>query len=70
MIYRDWGGAEFKDVLGSVEYLKETGYVDSGKIAVVGGSFGGFMCMTCITKAEIWKCTFEYVGPCESVYFY
>lgn len=64
MIYRDWGGAEFKDVLGSVEYLKETGYVDSGKIAVVGGSFGGFMCMTCITKApEIWKCAVDIFGP-------
>ena len=26
MIYKDWGGAEFKDVLGSVDYLKESGY--------------------------------------------
>lgn len=64
MIYRDWGGAEFKDVLGSVDYLKKSGYVDSGKIAVVGGSFGGFMCMTCITKApELWKCAVDIFGP-------
>jgi len=64
MIYRDWGGAEFQDVLGSVEFLKNSGYVDKNKIAVVGGSFGGFMCLTCITKApEIWKCAVDIFGP-------
>ena len=64
MIYKDWGGAEFKDVLGSVDYLKKSGYVDPKKIAVVGGSFGGFMCMTCITKApEIWRCAIDIFGP-------
>lgn len=63
-IYRDWGGAEFKDVIGSVDYLKKSGYVDPKKIAVVGGSFGGFMCLTCITKApEIWKCAVDIFGP-------
>jgi len=65
-IYKDWGGAEFKDVLGSVDYLKKSGYVDSKKIAVVGGSFGGFMCLTCITKSpEIWKCAVDIFGPSD-----
>ena len=64
MIYKDWGGAEFKDVLGSVGYLKDSGYVDEKKIGVVGGSFGGFMTMTCITKSpEIWKCAIDIFGP-------
>ncbi len=64
LIYKDWGGAEFKDVLGSVDYLKQSGYVDPEKIGIVGGSFGGFMCMTCITKApEIWKCAIDIFGP-------
>lgn len=66
LIYRDWGGNEFKDVLGSAEYLKKSGYVDPGKIAVVGGSFGGFMCLTCITKApELWKCAVDIFGPSD-----
>ncbi|MBK6877653.1 MAG: S9 family peptidase [Ignavibacteria bacterium] len=64
MIYKDWGGAEFKDVLGSVDYLKNSGYVDPKKIAVVGGSFGGFMTLTCITKApDLWKCAIDIFGP-------
>jgi dipeptidyl aminopeptidase/acylaminoacyl peptidase len=63
-IYRDWGGAEFKDVLSSVDYLKNSGYVDPKKIAIVGGSFGGFMTLTCITKApDLWKCAIDVFGP-------
>lgn len=66
MIYRDWGGKEFKDVLGSVDFLKKSRYVDPAKIAVVGGSFGGYMCLTCITKApEIWKCAVDIFGPSD-----
>ncbi|MBN8569177.1 MAG: S9 family peptidase [Ignavibacteria bacterium] len=64
MIYKDWGGAELQDVLGAVDYLKETGYADPKKIAVVGGSFGGFMTLTCVTKApKIWKCAIDIFGP-------
>jgi dipeptidyl aminopeptidase/acylaminoacyl peptidase len=63
-IYKDWGGAEFKDVLAAHEYLLNSGYADKDKIAVVGGSFGGFMCLTCITKApELWKCAVDVFGP-------
>ncbi len=64
MIYKDWGGADLKDVLSAVDYLKETGYADANKIAVVGGSFGGFMTLTCVTKApDIWRCAIDIFGP-------
>jgi dipeptidyl aminopeptidase/acylaminoacyl peptidase len=64
LIYKDWGGAEFKDVVESYNYLLSTGYVDKNKIAVVGGSFGGFMTLTCVTKApELWKCAVDIFGP-------
>lgn len=63
-IYKDWGGAEFKDVLGAYDFLKTTGYVDMNKVAVVGGSFGGFMTLTCVTKApDLWKCAIDIFGP-------
>jgi dipeptidyl aminopeptidase/acylaminoacyl peptidase len=70
LIYKDWGGAEFKDVLGSYDYLIKTGFVDRNKIAVVGGSFGGFMTLTCITKApDLWKCAVDIFGPSNLVTF-
>lgn len=69
-IYKDWGGAELKDVLASVDVLKKGGYADPSNIAVVGGSFGGFMTLTCITKApEIWKCAVDIFGPSNLITF-
>ncbi|MCX7878849.1 MAG: S9 family peptidase [Ignavibacteria bacterium] len=70
LIYRDWGGAEFKDVLGAYDYLLNSGYVDKDNIAVVSGSFGGFMVLTCITKApELWKCAVDIFGPSDLITF-
>lgn len=69
-IYKDWGGNEFKDVLGAYDYLLQSGYADKSKIAVVGGSFGGFMTLTCITKApELWKCAVDVFGPSNLITF-
>ncbi len=39
----DWGGACFTDVMKGVDYLKTLPYVDAGRIAAAGGSFGGYM---------------------------
>lgn len=69
-IYKDWGGGEFKDVLGAYEYLLQTGYADRNRIAVVGGSFGGFMTLTCVTRApELWKCAVDIFGPSNLITF-
>jgi dipeptidyl aminopeptidase/acylaminoacyl peptidase len=63
-IYKDWGGAEFKDVLCAYDYLLGTGYVDKNNISVVGGSFGGFMTLTCASRApERWRCAVDIFGP-------
>ena len=69
-IYKDWGGGEFKDVLGAHDYLISSGYTDKDKIAVVGGSFGGFMTLTCVTKApELWRCAVDIFGPSNLITF-
>ncbi|KXK06258.1 MAG: dipeptidyl aminopeptidase/acylaminoacyl-peptidase [Chlorobi bacterium OLB4] len=70
LIYKDWGGAEFKDVLGAYDYLCSSGFVNRKKIAVVGGSFGGFMTLTCVTKApERWRCAVDIFGPSNLITF-
>lgn len=64
LIYKDWGGNEYKDVIESVEILKKTGYIDENRIGIGGGSFGGFMSLTCVTKSpDIWKCGIDIFGP-------
>ena len=42
-LYDDWGGAEQADVARGVEHVLDTrGWVDEDRIAVFGGSYGGY----------------------------
>jgi len=51
----DMGGGDLQDVLAGVDWIKETGHLDPKKIAVMGGSYGGYLSMMAVTKApEVW----------------
>ena len=51
----DMGGGDLQDVLAGVDWIKQTGHLDAKKIAVMGGSYGGYMSMMAVTKApEVW----------------
>lgn len=51
----DMGGGDLQDVLAGVDFIKQTGHLDPKKIAVVGGSYGGYLTMMAVTKApDIW----------------
>jgi len=51
----DMGGGDLQDVLAAADFIKQTGYLDPKKIALVGGSYGGYMTMMGVTKApEVW----------------
>lgn len=51
----DMGGGDLEDVISAAEWLKKTGYVDPKKIAVMGGSYGGYLSMMAVTKApDLW----------------
>ncbi len=51
----DMGGGDLQDVLAGVDWIKRTGYLDPKKIAVMGGSYGGYLSMMAVTKApEVW----------------
>ena len=47
----DMGGGDLQDVLAGVDWIKQTGHVDPKKIAVMGGSYGGYLSMMAVTKA-------------------
>ena len=40
---RDWGGADFKDLMAGVDYVVKMGVADPDKLGVMGWSYGGFM---------------------------
>lgn len=51
----DMGGGDLQDILAGVDWIKQTGHVDPKKIAVMGGSYGGYLTMMAVTKApDIW----------------
>jgi len=51
----DMGGGDLQDVLAGVDWIKQTGHLDPKKIAVMGGSYGGYLSMMAVTKApEVW----------------
>ncbi len=51
----DMGGGDLQDVLAGVDFMKQTGYLDPKKIAVMGQSYGGYLSMMAVAKApDIW----------------
>jgi dipeptidyl aminopeptidase/acylaminoacyl peptidase len=46
----DMGGGDLQDVLGSVDFIEKTGYVDPKKLIVMGRSYGGYLTMMALTK--------------------
>ena len=38
-----WGESELNDLIAGVDYVIDQGYVDSERLGVTGGSYGGFM---------------------------
>ncbi len=51
----DMGGGDLQDVLAGVDWIRQTGHLDPKKIAVMGGSYGGYLSMMSVTKApDVW----------------
>ena len=52
-----------KDIAYGVEWLKSSGYIDSKKISVMGGSYGGFMTLASLaTYPDLWAAGVDIVG--------
>jgi len=47
----DMGGGDLQDVLAGVDWIKQTGHLDPKKIAVMGGSYGGYLSMMAVTQS-------------------
>ena len=51
----DMGGGDLQDVVTAADWIKKTGYIDPKKVAVMGGSYGGYLTMMAVTKApDLW----------------
>ena len=70
LIHHDWGGAELKDIEAAAKFLRGLSWVDGKRIAIFGGSFGGFATLSALTRLpEYWACGVDLVGPSNLVTF-
>lgn len=63
-ILRAWGQDDLRD-FGSVhQFVADLEWVDSDRIGVYGGSYGGFAVLSCVSRQpERWACGVDIVGP-------
>jgi dipeptidyl aminopeptidase/acylaminoacyl peptidase len=47
----DWAGGDLKDVVAAADWLESTGLADGSRIALIGGSYGGYLMLMTLAKA-------------------
>jgi dipeptidyl aminopeptidase/acylaminoacyl peptidase len=61
--YQDLGGGDLQDEVYAAKFLEATGYVNTKKIGITGGSYGGYMTLMAIGRApEVWGAGVEMYG--------
>ena len=61
--FKEVGRKAMDDVEDGLKYIIEQGWVDSTKVAIYGGSHGGFAVLRGLTKTpELYACGVDYVG--------
>ena len=59
----DWGGGDLKDLVAAADYLVSTGYAARSKIAVLGGSYGGYLTLAALAfTPERWAAGVDLFG--------
>jgi len=61
--FKQWGQAMQNDLSDGVKHLIEEGVVAEDRVAIYGGSYGGYACLAGLAfSPEIYKCGIDYVG--------
>ena len=61
--FKEWGKKMQDDITDGVEYLKKEGIADPERIAIYGGSYGGYATLAGVTfTPDLYVCAVDYVG--------
>ncbi|HEY9862838.1 MAG TPA: S9 family peptidase [Candidatus Obscuribacterales bacterium] len=61
---REWAGKMHQDLIDGVNWLVEKGISQKDKIAIMGGSYGGYATLVGLTfTPEVFACGVDIVGP-------
>ena len=62
-IHKDWGGIDLRDLRAVSDWMTKQPDFDQERLAVYGGSYGGFAALTCVTRIpELWRCAVDVFG--------
>ncbi len=61
---RQWGDKMQDDITWGVKYLAGKGIIDSSRVAIFGGSYGGYATLAGVTfTPDVYACAISFVGP-------
>jgi dipeptidyl aminopeptidase/acylaminoacyl peptidase len=67
----DWGGGDYRDLMAGLDYVLETHpALDRTRLAVRGGSYGGYMTNWVITQTQRFKAAVSLAGLSNLISFY
>lgn len=69
-LHAAWGDVAMMDVLAGVDVLLEKGFVDEGRMAITGGSYGGYMTAWIVGHDHRFACAVSQRGVYNLVSFY
>jgi dipeptidyl aminopeptidase/acylaminoacyl peptidase len=70
-VHRDWGGVDLEDFDDAARYLKDQPWVDPARIGLIGGSYGGFGVLSCVSRLaeHNWAAAVARCGPSNLLTF-
>jgi dipeptidyl aminopeptidase/acylaminoacyl peptidase len=61
---REWGAKMHDDLIDAVGYVVEQGWADPNRIAIYGGSYGGYAALVgAAFTPDVFRCAVDIVGP-------
>lgn len=67
-IHKDWGGVDLRDLRAVTTWMTEQKEFDQKRLAVYGGSYGGFATLLCVTQIpDVWRCAVDVFGVANLV---
>src|ERR1700728_3964142 len=61
---REWGGQMHDHLLDAVDYVVQQGWADKDRIAIYGGSYGGYAALVgAAFTPDVFRCAVDIVGP-------
>jgi dipeptidyl aminopeptidase/acylaminoacyl peptidase len=65
---REWGGTMHQDLLDAVQWAIDEGIADPERVAIMGGSYGGYSTLVGVTMTpDVFCCGVDLVGPANLV---